>query len=408
MQLHVDDILGSATRKYTHEALKPTLESRYKIKFEVLSEPGDVIWFLKRKLRLISADQLRVTPHPKYVERLVDLLKVNGPGRKKTPLLAELEKVSADSSQSLGEPQAKIFRQCVGILLYVASHYVDCQYTIGLLASKMSSPNQTAMKVLRHLVSHMQGRVSEGILISNRGRRAGLLGNSTDPEAWIESFSDSNWAADQVTRKSASAGCICVLCNVLHTSSRSQREIVLSSGDAELLASAGVLCDCMLVRTCVCFAFYLDAPPPITHHVDSAAALGALRRQGVGKIRRLSTRILWQQSAVKSGIVIPEKIGTDWNVADLGAKGLSRARTLFLKCLLHVYDSEEGAYVGEDEYASQLQCALLKSAVRQLRQVGAAASKQMIRQVVVAALLSTPVLGAGSVTDALSFSPGMV
>ena len=42
------------------------------------------------------------------------------------------------------------------------------------------------MKALRRLVSYMQGIVSEGILISNRGRRAGLLGNS-DAEAWIES-----------------------------------------------------------------------------------------------------------------------------------------------------------------------------------------------------------------------------
>ena len=73
-------------------------------------------------------------------------------------------------------------------------------------------------------------------------------------------------------KKESSAGCICVLGNVLHTSSRSQRVIALSSGEAELLASARVLCDCMLVRTCVCCAFYLDAPPPIIHHVDSATA----------------------------------------------------------------------------------------------------------------------------------------
>ena len=107
---------------------------------------------------------------------------------------------------------------CVGILLYVATDYVDCQYTIGLLASKMSNPNQTAMKALRRLVSYMQGIVSEGILISNRGKHTGLLGNSMSTEAWIESFSDSNWAADQVTRKSTSVGCICVLGNVLRNS----------------------------------------------------------------------------------------------------------------------------------------------------------------------------------------------
>ena len=42
---------------------KPTLES-CKIKFEVLctGKPGNVIWFPKRKLRLISVDQLLVTP----------------------------------------------------------------------------------------------------------------------------------------------------------------------------------------------------------------------------------------------------------------------------------------------------------------------------------------------------------
>ena len=51
----------------------------------------------------------------------------------------------------------------------------------------------------------------------------------------------------------------------------------------------------------------------------------------------------------------------------------------------------------------QLQCNL-KSAVKQLRQIGAAAaaSELMIRQVVTAALWSPPVLGACNVTDVLS------
>ena len=99
-------------------------------------------------------------------------------------------------------------------------------------------------------------------------------------------------------------------------------------------------------------------------------------------------------------------IGT-WNVADLGTKGLLRARTFFPKCLLRACDRGRClCRCSEYEYASQVQRDLMKSALRQLRQVGAAASKQMIRQVVVAALLSTPVLGTGSVTDALSLPPG--
>ncbi|CAE7778820.1 unnamed protein product [Symbiodinium sp. CCMP2592] len=183
-----------------------------------------------------------------------------------------------------------------------------------------------------------------------------------------------------------------VRANVLSTSSRTQRVIALSSGESELLASASVLSDAMLVRECVKFALGFDESPLIQHHVDSTAALGALRRQGVGKIRYLSTRILWQQLLVKQGIIIANKISTDYNVADIGTKGLSRARTLFLKHLLHVYDEAEARYVGEDEMTAQVEKDAMKEAVRRFRQAhhGGRVPKQQLRQIMIAALLSFP------------------
>ena len=127
--------------------------------------------------------------------------------------------------------------------------------------------------------------------------------------------------------------------------------------------------------------------PSVFHHVDSTAALGALRRQGVGKIRHLSTRILWQQSLTKSQVLITLKVPTAVNVADLGTKGLSRSRTLMLKFMLSVYDAEAGAYVGESEYADHIQRDAARMAVRRIKQSGGSGvSKQMIRQIVIATL----------------------
>ncbi|CAE7529713.1 unnamed protein product [Symbiodinium sp. CCMP2592] len=347
MQLHVDDMLSFTTLKYANNELKPALLAKYKIKFEVLQNPGDVLWFLKRKLHLVSEDQLLMSPRPKYLERLQRLLNIRPEAKKKTPLFSDLEKL--DGTKPLSPADAKLFRCCVGVLLYVAHDCIDCQYSINMLASRMSSPTELSMKGLRHLVMYMNTIGDEGLMLCNRGTGVGLLGDRFDHDVVVETFSDANWAGDQQSRKSTSAGVIAVRANVLSTSSRTQRVIALSSEESELLASASVLSDAMLVRECVKFALGFDESPLIQHHVDSTAALGALRRQGVGKIRHLSTRILWQQLLVKQGIIVANKISTDYNVANIGTKGLSRARTLFLKHLLHVYDEAEARYVGEDE-----------------------------------------------------------
>ena len=385
LQVHVDDVLAFTDTVYAEKVLKPALLSKYKIKFEMLCDPGDCIEFLKRKLHLIGPDQLLITPHPKYLERLCELLQIRTQAIKKTPMLADLEKL--DPTPVLDPVSTKVYRSAVGILLYLAHDLAECQCTINMLASKMSCPTQMSMKGLRHLVLYMQGTCNEGIMLSKKEHGVGLIGEQHGVAPLLESFSDANWASNQVTRKSISSGVLAVNGNVLSTSSRSQRVIALSSGESELLASASVVCDAMLARVCLGFCYGMQTLPSVFHHVDSTAALGALRRQGVGKIRHLSTRILWQQSLTKSQVLITLKVPTAVNVADLGTKGLSRSRTLMLKFMLSVYDAEAGAYVGEGEYADHIQRDAARMAVRRIKQSGGSGvSKQMIRQIVIATL----------------------
>ena len=65
--------------------------------------------------------------------------------------------------------------------------------------------------------------------------------------------------------------------------------------------------------------------------MDSAAAVGIAKRQGVGKARRLSVKTLWLQQLQKEKDIEVRKQPGEENGADLGTKILDRPR--LIKCM---------------------------------------------------------------------------
>lgn len=63
-----------------------------------------------------------------------------------------------DTTDELGSQQASCFRSAVGVLLYMSSDLVECQFTSRHLARCMASPTTRAWDILKHLVCFMLGR----------------------------------------------------------------------------------------------------------------------------------------------------------------------------------------------------------------------------------------------------------
>eukprot|EP00435_Cladocopium_sp_Y103_P045787 s718_g13.t1 len=123
--LHVDDVLCLVKREYLRDVLEPALKNQYKITLEVLEKEGDELTFLKRRHMLLSENELAIQSHPKHLERLFDLLKINkGLKPKNVPVHPLLDE--PDKSNELAPDKAKIYRSCIGILLYIASEYIEC------------------------------------------------------------------------------------------------------------------------------------------------------------------------------------------------------------------------------------------------------------------------------------------
>jgi hypothetical protein len=96
--------------------------------------------------------------------------------------------------------------------------------------------------------------------------------------------------------------------------SKTQANVALSSGEAELNASVKAVSEMLGVKTLLDEVSRSDAS--LTLHVDASACKGILLRQGAGKVKHLAVKQLWTQGAVQSYGIHVVKVPRAENVAD--------------------------------------------------------------------------------------------
>ena len=140
-----------------------------------------------------------------------------------------------DLSAELSCDQAFAFRSVVGTCLYLARNRPDLLFTVKELSGSMSKPTLTALQRLRKLVGYLKTTPEYCVLldvpIGGQGRW-----KSSDKHWILESFSDSDWSANQTHRRSTSCGVHLLNGAFLFGSSRTQRVVSLSSCESELHA----------------------------------------------------------------------------------------------------------------------------------------------------------------------------
>ena len=134
-------------------------------------------------------------------------------------------------------------------------------------------------------------------------------------------------------------------------SSRSQRVVSLSSCQAELHALVSTLCDGIFLSRCL----QLLTGAVIDHFLftDSSSARQLAMRQGTGKVKHLSGKILWVQQWVMEGKIVLIQIPTLWNLTNLGTKSFGGQRIKLLLHELNVAHGDGSELVGQEEYDQQ-------------------------------------------------------
>ena len=148
------------------------------------------------------------------------------------------------------------------------------------------------------------------------------------PSNVLESFSDSDWsgAGDM---KSTSSAVHMLNGVVIHSTSRSQKCISLSSTEADWYAASSSTCNGFYLQHVV--ELLLNNNCDRLHlYTDNRAVRMLSLKCGVGRLRHIKGRMLWLQEKMANGELEIKQVQTAWNVADLNTKGLSRDS--FLVC----------------------------------------------------------------------------
>ena len=134
-------------------------------------------------------------------------------------------------------------------MLFFAPDLPQYQYASRYLSACAEKPTQKAMTVLKHLVGYMAGHAEEFVSLKWKGLHAGLLRPYDFEERVLEVYRDADRAADKDTRRSVSGAGIFFGGCFIHSSSRTQKIVPLSSTESETCAAASALMDSILINS---------------------------------------------------------------------------------------------------------------------------------------------------------------
>ena len=104
LQSHVDDFMALARRSFFHDKLVPTLKRKYRITVQTAEVPGDSVSFLKRKHLLLDSCSMVVVPHPKHIERVLQLVGWTETSKvKRTPAASDTNRLTSPVNLSQHE-----------------------------------------------------------------------------------------------------------------------------------------------------------------------------------------------------------------------------------------------------------------------------------------------------------------
>ena len=138
--------------------------------------------------------------------------------------------------------------------------------------------------------------------------------------AAVHTYGDSDFAGDQITRKSTSGGLCCLGDHVLKSWSSSQSIIALSTGEAELYALNKASATAMGMKSLL---MDLGVELEVKVFTDATTGKAMAVRRGLGKVRHIAVNELWIQERVQNGDIKVIKIKNKYNPADLMTKHLS-------------------------------------------------------------------------------------
>ena len=286
--------------------LYESLAAKYELKQKILDKrERDSIKYLGRTVTWnMNKSHFEIEGDIKHVNLMLDEWGMNKCNEVDTPMSKDGME-SIDTGNELSAAEATVARRAIARVNYMAQDRPDLAFVARIMSQHMAAPRDGIVLVIKRVLRYLK-RFPRCVL---------TVPTMKEGDAWeVKGWADSDWATDPRTRKSCSGGFIMInnLC-VAHWS-KTQSNVALSSGEAELNAAVKALSEIIGLR--VLLSEVSGSVSSLSLHVDSSACKAMLLRQGAGKVKHLAVKQLWSQGAVQSYGVSIVKIPREINAAD--------------------------------------------------------------------------------------------
>ena len=342
--VHMDDIHGCGPAEEIDKHLTE-LAALLPLKKAQRHTTGDSYTHLKRTRHLLEGGTL-IVPNDKHVREVLKRLDLENCKPAAAPMIESMKPSPTDSDEPLPEWEASEYRSLTSTLLYASHDMSSMQFTLRVLTSDMKYPSVRAWERLKHAARYLAGVRGEGTWFEH-----------TDNPGKLLISTDTDWAGDKRTRKSASCTVLRIGKNNMYSQVKGQQIHAQSSGEAEFYGMGSGISAGIGLKHVMDF---IEMPVDLTVESDSSAARAVLWRSGVGKIRHLEVKTLWAQQLVEDGQLDVKAVAGEHNVADIGTKILPASRLRYLKEKLGVMTLEAAKGI-----ATQKQVATVSGKIRE-------------------------------------------
>ena len=307
ISLYVDDCILAGDQKMMQEPINHLNES-FKIK---IKEGVDDFLGCEINLDEGTIKQKRI------IGKLLDVTKNSELVRNyNTPLPGGylVTKPDKDSTEIMSGDQQKLYRSALGSRMYLVklskSELSNCMRE---LSKVMDLGTVKQFKSLMRVVKYVSETENIGLKIKP---------NIVEP--WkIEVFADSDFCGDRNTRKSVTGYVVFVNDVAVSWKSKSQRNISLSSTEAEYVAVSEATRETKFIMNLL-ESVNVKYKKPVKIRIDNIGAIFLVNNRNTSeRTRHIDTRYHYVRNLIDDGSVIIEFINSKDNIADIFTKNLS-------------------------------------------------------------------------------------
>lgn len=302
---HVDDFIAVGAKSQLNW-LREELGRTYPLKGKMLgpgSDESSEVEFLGRRIAWES-EGLKYYSDPKHIDVM---LSEWGMSECRTVVSPGVKSEKSESEErELSGSQLRRYRASAARLNYISMDRADVAFASKEIARRMSQPRESDEIPVKRVLRYLAGRRELGQVFAWQSM----------PSA-PEVYTDSDWAGCVETRRSTSGGVLAWGSHLLSHWSRTQANVALSSGEAELNAMVMGASELMGFINLLKEAAVLSAETQGTLRTDSSAARGTSLRQGTGKIKHLGVKQLWIQELTARDAISIKGVPREYNPSDV-------------------------------------------------------------------------------------------